>query len=204
VVNGSPADGELEPADRILTVDGQRVRSPAQVRRLISSRPPGDSVRLGILRGSQRMSKVLTTEAAPDDPQRAVIGVLPGAGYVSPIDVSIQLGNVAGPSAGLMFTLGIIDKMTPSSLSGGAHVAGTGTITAGGRVGPIGGIEQKLFGARRDGAEFFLAPAANCDEAAQSVPRGLQLVRVRTLDGAVRALEAIAAGKTDQLPSCTL
>jgi PDZ domain-containing protein len=203
VVNGSPADGILKPADRILRVDGQVVTRSVQVRRLISARKPGQDVQMTILRGSQRMVKTVGTEAAPDDPNRAIIGVLPGPGYISPITVDISLGNVAGPSAGLMFTLGIVDKLTPGPLTGGQHVAGTGTITANGRVGPIGGIAQKMSGARDNGADFFLAPAANCDEVAGSAPGGLQVVRIRTLESAVTALRDIAAGKTANLPSCS-
>jgi PDZ domain-containing protein len=148
------------------------------------------------------MTKVVDTEPSPDDPDRAVIGVVPGAGYVSPIDVKLQLGNVAGPSAGLMFALGIIDTMTPGRLNGGEHVAGTGTITASGRVGPIGGIQQKLYGAQGNGADYFLAPASNCDEVVGHVPEGLRVFRVASLDRAVAAVEAIAAGRTEDLPTC--
>lgn len=203
VINGSPADGVLRPADLILSVDGKPAKGPDEVRALISSKTPGDPVTLRIQRGGRRMTKVIDTEASPDDPNRAVIGVIPGAGYVSPISVDIQLGNVAGPSAGLMFTLGIIDTMTPGQLGGGQHIAGTGTIAANGKVGPIGGIQQKLFGARDNGADYFLAPASNCDEVTGHVPRGLQVVKVSTLDAAVQDVKAIAAGKADGLPTCT-
>jgi Lon-like protease len=203
VLNGSPADGVLRPADLILRVDGTPVTGPEQVRRLISSRPPGDPVRLRIQRGDERTTETVVTEPDPRDPDRAVVGVIPGSGFISPITVQLQLGNVAGPSAGLMFTLGIIDTMTPGPLNGGEHIAGTGTITAGGRVGPIGGIQQKLFGARDNGAQYFLAPASNCDDVVGHVPDGLQVVRVATLDQAVDAVEAIAHGDTGDLPTCT-
>ena len=202
VINGAPADGVLKPADRIVRVDGKPVTGPVQVRNLISSRKPGESVQLGILRGNIPMQKVVKTEADPQDPSRAIIGIIPGVGYVSPVKVDIQLANVAGPSAGLMFTLGIIDKLTPGPIAGDAHVAGTGTISTRGRVGPIGGINQKLFGARNDGADFFLVPASNCGQAVRNEPAGLQLIKVSRLDDAVKALGQIEAGQADLLPTC--
>ncbi|MFZ0325205.1 MAG: PDZ domain-containing protein [Actinomycetes bacterium] len=202
VLSGSPADGVLKPADRILRVDGTRVHSPDQVRRLISSRKPGDAVTLTVVRGDKRMTFDVTTEQSPDDPGRAVIGVIPAEGYISPIDVKITLANVGGPSAGLVFALAVIDKLTPGSLVGDAPVAGTGTITADGKVGAIGGIEQKMHGARQEGAQFFLAPGDNCSDVVGAVPDGLQVVRVDTLKDAVTALESISSGDTANLPSC--
>jgi len=202
VINDSPADGVLEPADLIVSVDGHRVRGPEQVRRSISSRTPGDPVTLTVLRGGKRLTVDLVTEESPDDPGRAVVGVIPGRGYVSPISVDISLGNVGGPSAGLVFSLAVIDKLTPGTLGGDAAIAGTGTIDAQGKVGPIGGIEQKLHGARGDGARYFLAPGENCADVVGNIPHGLQVVRIDTLDGAVTAVKQIATGATDQLPTC--
>ena len=99
--------------------------------------------------------------------------------------------------------LGIVDKMTPEDEANGKDIAGTGTIDVTGQVGPIGGIRQKLAGATRDGATWFLAPAANCDEVVGHVPRGLRVVRISTFDQARRAVEDIAAKKADDLPTCT-
>ncbi len=202
VIDDSPAAGKIEPADRIVAVDGKRVRGPEQVRRLVSSREPGDPVELTVLRGTERLTVELVTEESPDEPGRAVVGVVPGVGYVSPIDVTIRLGGVGGPSAGLVFALAVIDKLTPGSLGGDAQVAGTGTIDSAGKVGPIGGIEQKMHGARSDGAQFFLAPGDNCTDVVGAIPDGLQVVRVDTLDDAVQSLEKIAQGDTTALPSC--
>ena len=89
-----------------------------------------------------------------------------------PFDVKISLDKVGGPSAGMMFALGIVDTVTPGDLTGGKHVAGTGTITPDGAVGPIGGIGQKMVGARSGGATMFLAPAANCDDVVGHIPDG--------------------------------
>ena len=123
--------------------------------------------------------------------------------YDFEVDVTIQLDNVGGPSAGMMFALGIIDTLTPGELNGGKEVAGTGTIDAEGTVGPIGGIRQKLYGARDAGADYFLAPEANCDEVVGHVPDGLQVIRTATLDDSLAALEVIAEdGDVDALPTC--
>ncbi len=118
--------------------------------------------------------------------------------------MTIQLDNVGGPSAGMMFALGIVDQLTPGELNGGENVAGTGTIDAEGTVGPIGGIRQKLYGARDAGAEYFLAPAANCDEVVGHVPDGLQVIRTGTLEESLDALSVIAeGGDVASLPTCT-
>jgi len=110
--------------------------------------------------------------------------------------VTINLKEVGGPSAGMMFALGIIDKLGPDSLTGGRHIAGTGEITADGTVGPIGGIGEKLLSARRAGATLFLAPAGNCAEAARSLPAGLVVAKVATLQDALTALQAVRDGGT--------
>ncbi len=110
--------------------------------------------------------------------------------------MTIRLKEVGGPSAGLMFALGIIDKLGPDSLTGGRYIAGTGTITPAGEVGPIGGIPQKLIAAKEKGAVAFLVPAGNCAEAAASAPAGLLLIEVGTLTAALDGLEALRDGGT--------
>src|SRR5690606_10810906 len=120
-----------------------------------------------------------------------------------PFDVTIQLDNVGGPSAGMMFALGIVDVLTPGEATGGEDIAGTGTIAGDGDVGPIGGIRQKLYGARDAGADWFLAPQENCDEVTGHVPDGLRVVSVDTLADALTAVDAIAHGDVDGLPACT-
>jgi PDZ domain-containing protein len=100
-----------------------------------------------------------------------------------------------------MFSLGIYDKLTPGALTGGMSVAGTGTIDPAGQVGPIGGIEQKMVGARRAGATVFLTPAGNCADAVKAAPAGLRLVRVETLDGAIKAIDALR-DHSGEVPAC--
>ena len=129
-----------------------------------------------------------------------MVGVKVVESYVFPFNVKIRVGDIGGPSAGLMFALGIVDKLTPGNLTGGRFVAGTGEISADGSVGAIGGIQQKMAGARQAGATLFLTPAANCADTAGAVPAGMRLVKVRNLAGAVSALHALEAGRS--VPSC--
>ena len=152
---------------------------------------------LTILRHGQDKQVRLTTADAAGQPE---IGVELVESYVFPFPVTITVGDIGGPSAGLMFALGIIDKLTPMNLTGGKFIAGTGEIEASGQVDPIGGIQQKMVAAREAGATIFLTPTANCPDTKGAVPAGLQLVRVSTLSQAVNDLEAIKAGH--QVPSC--
>ncbi|RSX57747.1 Lon protease (S16) C-terminal proteolytic domain [Bifidobacterium samirii] len=118
------------------------------------------------------------------------------------VEVTMHVDDIGGPSAGMMYALGLIDKLTPESETGGLTIAGTGTMDDDGDVGAIGGIRLKMIGAKRDGATWFLAPESNCDEVVGHVPDGLRDVKVSTLDDAYRALVAIGQGKGDDLPHC--
>ena len=145
-------------------------------------------------------------------PQEAVFPVgqsakrfLKAHGYdVSGMKVSMHVDDIGGPSAGMMYTLGLIDKVTGEQLSGGKTIAGTGTMNAKGKVGAIGGIRLKMIGAKRDGATWFLAPESNCSDVVGHVPQGLHVVKVGTLDEAYDALVAIRDGKGGSLPQCTV
>ena len=196
---GSPSKGKLRTGDLLVSVDGTKVVGGAQLRDLITSRDPGDTVRLVVRRQGKKVGVTIRTTEAEDG--RAIVGVTTRDEADYPFTVEIRLEDVGGPSAGLMFALGIVEKLTPGSLSGGRHVAGTGTIDDAGGVGPIGGITQKMVGAQRSGATVFLAPADNCAEARRTKPDGLQLVRAATLNSAVRALELIRAGRPG-IPRC--
>ena len=201
VNDGAPAEGELEPGDVLTSVDGRKVTSSKDLAARISARTPGDPVRIGYLRDGKAGEATLTTaRATVDGDERAVIGVATGERQDFPVDVTITLKSVGGPSAGLMFALGIIDKLGPESLTDGNYIAGTGTIAADGTVGPIGGISQKLLAAEQKGADAFLVPAGNCAEALASAPDGLRLLRAATLDEALEGLEALREG--GQPPSC--
>lgn len=200
VEKGLPAAGRIQVGDQLVTVDGKKVESADAVTEKVQSHRPGDSVVLTVLRDGKQVEVPLKTVVSPAG--KAMVGVQLGVKkYHFPFSVKINVGDVGGPSAGLMFSLGILDKLSPGDLTGGRSIAGTGTITADGEVGPIGGIAQKMVGARDAGATVFLTPADNCAEAAKAVPEGLRLVKVRTLHEAVQAIDAIRSGK-GAVPSC--
>jgi PDZ domain-containing protein len=199
VEKGSGAQGILRTGDVILSVDGQQVTGPARLRALITRHQPGESVRLEVSRHGSRLARTVRTHAAQGG--RAIIGVVTGIRAHYPFTVHISLNDVGGPSAGLMFALGITDKLTPGSLTGGRYIAGTGEIDDQGSVSPIGGIPQKMIAAREQGASAFLVPAGNCAEALGSAPGGLRLIRVTSLSSAIHSLDLLRTGKTD-LPHC--
>jgi len=200
VPKGSPSTGKLEKGDELVAVDGTKVVGGAQLREAITSREPGEEVTVTVRRDGRGVTQTITTIAADDG--RALVGITTRDLAEYPFTVDISLEDVGGPSAGLMFALGVVDKLTPGSLTNGAHIAGTGTIDDAGHVGPIGGIPQKMLGARRAGATVFLAPPGNCAEAKKTVPDGLRLVRAPTLRSAVSSLERLAEGRTQGLPAC--
>ncbi len=218
VVKGSPSEGRLHAGDVIKTVDGKTVKEPADVAELVTEHKPGEDVVFTIVpakeqaaaekanREPTKTEKVTITTTDSDDggEKRAIVGISAGTDHTFPFSIDIKLADVGGPSAGLMFALGIYDKLTPGSLTGGKFVAGTGTIDDDGKVGPIGGIEMKTVGARSKGAQYFLTPADNCASAAQDTPDGLTLVKVDTIDDALGALEDIRSGDTADLPKCAV
>lgn len=204
VADGQPADGVLEAGDEILSVDGEAVTTPDELREAIAANGTGAALSLKISRDGTTSTVSITPQPSPDDPDTAVIGIFTGANYDFPLDVTVTLDNVGGPSAGMIFALAIYDKLTPGALTGGARVAGTGTIAADGTVGSIGGIRQKLYGARDAGATYFLAPQSNCDEVVGYVPSGLTVFSTGSLDDSIAILDTIAAGgDTSALATCT-
>ncbi|MFF4404246.1 PDZ domain-containing protein [Streptomyces sp. NPDC001262] len=216
VVKGSPAEGQLHAGDVIKAVDGQEVKEPGDVAALVTKHQPGQKVSFLVVPAKEaaaaekekRQPKVedtvsLVTTKAPDDAKRAIVGIQAGTDHTFPFSINIKLADVGGPSAGLMFALGIVDKLTPDDLTGGKFVAGTGTIDDNGKVGPIGGIEMKTVGARSKGARYFLTPSDNCAAAAKDTPSGLTLVKVDTIGDALKSLEKIRKGDSAGLPSCT-
>jgi Lon-like protease len=196
-VKGMPAAGRLQAGDAIAAVDGKPVTCHADAGTLIKARRPGAPVQLTIVRHGRTERVRLATANAQGTPE---IGVQLVESFVFPFTVTISIGDIGGPSAGLMFALGIIDKITPDNLTGGRFIAGTGEIEANGTVDPIGGIQQKMVGAREGGATIFLTPAANCPDTAGAVPAGMRLIKVSSLAGAVAALQALKAGQP--VPSC--
>ena len=171
--------------------------------------PVGTTVELGIERDGEPMTVSLTTITPPDansdgspDSEGSLLGVYLSAEADSDIEATFGLSKVGGPSAGSMFALGIVDELTPGDLTGGKDIAGTGTIALDGSIGPIGGIEQKMAGAKTDGSGYFLAPASNCGDVVGNVPDGLEVYAVSTLHEAVTTVEAIAADDTSGASTC--
>ena len=200
---GLPAAGKLSPGDEIVAIDGKKIKQVPDVSALVSAHKVGDTVKFTIKRGGKESPVDVTTVASPDKTAagKPIVGVVLREKFQFPVTVKISVGDVGGPSAGLMFSLGIYDKLTPEELTGGRFIAGTGTITPEGQVGPIGGIQQKMVAARHAGATVFLTPTQNCSDAVASDPKGLRLVRVDTMHGALQALDALRTGQ-GSIPAC--
>lgn len=198
----SPSSGKLVAADFVLGVNGQSLTSIEQLRSIVGDWDETNPIQVEV----SRNGVLVTEEVIPnkDAEGNYRLGILVGYKYDFPVDVELQLGDVGGPSGGMMFALGIIDRMTPGDLTGGLHIGGTGTIQESGVVGPIGGVVQKLHGAKAAGATVFLAPAGNCPEIVGNEPSGLRVVKIEKLADAVSALEKISKNQDlASLPICT-
>lgn len=204
IVAGVRSDGaaanRLEPGDVVLTVNDQQVNDVASAGDAIGRTPRGQKVNVTVRRKGEEKSFALTPRY---EGERALVGIVLSRGFEFPVKVNFALDGIGGPSAGMIFALAIYDETTPGDLTGGKKIAGTGTIDEQGTVGPIGGIRQKMIGARSDGAEYFLAPSANCDEVTGHIPEGLQVVKVDSLSDAISSVEQIAStGSIEGLPTC--
>lgn len=194
VAKGGPSSGALQPDDVITAVDGAPVEASQRLTELIRAKPAGTTLSVSYTRGGEPGTARITTRA--DQGGQPRIGVEIKADQKAPFSVEIIVSDIGGPSAGLMFSLGIIDKVRPADLTAGKIIAGTGTIDDEGRVGPIGGIPQKLVGAKAAGAHIFLVPAGNCAEALRNAVPGLPMARVATVDDALTALQTLGGGGT--------
>lgn len=210
VLSGFPAEGVLRPGDVITAVEGTRVRSAEELQDTVVDTDPL-SITL------ERDGEELQVEVAAalrevgDVQPRPVLGIeiqTLNPRLDLPVPVDIESGRIGGPSAGLMIALTVYDKIAPENLSAGRRVAGTGTIDSEGTVGPIGGVGLKALAAYRDGADVFLAPAAQEEEAASLLPAdaGMEVVGVGTLGEAIDALDNAepGSGQPDPPPDCAL
>jgi Lon-like protease len=193
IVPGMPASSVLHVGDVITAVDGTPVSSADRAASLIRAHHPGAPVELTVSRSRQVRTVRLVTKPEHGQPE---VGIVVSEQFKFPFPVQIRVGDIGGPSAGMMFALGLVDKLSPDDLAAGRFIAGTGEIDAKGNVSPIGGIQQKMVGARNQGATIFLAPATNCPDVRGSVPPGLRIVKVSTLGQAVQDLRAINAGRS--------
>ncbi|MGW5055227.1 YlbL family protein [Actinokineospora sp. NPDC004072] len=204
ITTGAPADKVLAPGDEITEVNGKKIVQADDVRAALEGTRPGDQVGIAYVRGGATQKATITLADAvafgADPRTEGFIGL--GVVDQPAVDftTTITLEDVGGPSAGLMFALAIVDRLTEGDLADGQIIAGTGEITSQGVVGPIGGIAFKMTAAAEAGATTFLVPAANCAEAVDNAPEGLRLVRVETLEGAVQSLTDLEAGRA--VPLC--
>ncbi|MGU3431481.1 PDZ domain-containing protein [Actinomycetes bacterium M1A6_2h] len=200
VSDDGPAANVLRDGDTLVSIDGKSVTTVRGVQDVVGDIAPDTSITLDVVRDGAPATETVTVGARPGDTGRGYLGITPEEVPNVPFEVTFNLADIGGPSAGLMFTLAVIDKLSPGELSGGRFVAGTGTITSDGTVGPIGGIPYKLIAAREAGATTFLVPADNCDEAKAHQQDGLRLVKVDSLAGAVDSLTSLRSG--GDAPSC--
>ncbi|TDC02368.1 PDZ domain-containing protein [Micromonospora fluostatini] len=191
VAADGPAAGLLAVGDVVRSVDGKPVTTAPRLTELVRERPAGSALTIGYTRAGAAATATVTSREQDGRPR---IGIEIDQQQPHPFTLKIDLGDIGGPSAGLMFALGIVDKVQPEDLTGGKIIAGTGTIDDEGRVGPIGGIAQKLVGAKQAGAEAFLVPADNCAEALRNPQPDLPMLRVGSLDEALTALTALRSG----------
>ncbi len=197
MIDGSPAAEVLQLDDVIVAVDGEAVDEPDEIGELLQSGGPGADHTLTVERppgGTTLVEVEIATVAAEDDPGRAIIGIAPEdriTGADLPVDVLIDSGTVGGPSAGLAFTLAVLDVLTPGELTGGHRVAVTGTMSLDGVVGPVGGGAQKAITVRDSGYEAFLVPLDEVEEVRDAIGDGVEVIGVGTLEDALEALDSL-------------
>jgi len=191
VVEGVPAASVIQVGDVILEVDGTTVTLVEELSPLITAHSVGETVDLRVRRGGAEVTVSIELVPRENDPSLPMIGITAenlNPRFEFPFAIGIEAGQIGGPSAGLMYTLAVMDLLSPDELTGGHVVAGTGTIDIEGNVGPIGGIRQKVVAAEAAGAELMLVPAANYQEALTARRVAMELVAVSTLDEALTAL----------------
>ena len=194
------AASTLEAGDVIVSVDGETAADVEGYRDLIAGSSKDGAVPMTVRRDGEETELEVPAELVDGTPR---LGVVLSEGHEFPLDIDIAVGDIGGPSAGLVFSLSVYDELTPGALTGGHAIAGTGTIAEDGAVGSIGGIRQKMVGAAESDAEFFLAPTANCDEVVGYEPDGLQVVAVGSFEEALEATGTIAGtGTVEGLPTC--
>jgi PDZ domain-containing protein len=197
-----PSDEQIDPADRILEADGVTLESVDDLSAVLADREPGDTIDLVIERpGEGEETVTVELSASPDDPERTIVGFVPfdTRAIQLPFQVDIETGDIGGPSAGLAFTLAMIDELSPGSLTGDQNVAVTGTINLNGEVGAIGGLAQKVSAVHQNGVRVFLVPASQSElddpverRRLEDAGRGeVEIIPVATLDEALAALEEL-------------
>jgi PDZ domain-containing protein len=209
-LESSPSDEVLDPGDRLLEVDGAPLNNVDDLSAALADKEPGDTVEIKLERpevGELTVTVELTS--SPDEPDRTIVGFLPfdTQRVKLPFELDIDTGRIGGPSAGLAFTLTLIDELTPGELTGGQNIAITGTIELDGSVGAIGGLRQKASAVAQAGVDVFLVPAAQGEEdiahAREAGGDGLRIIPVATVDEALAVLEELGGTPIDAVPIAT-
>jgi PDZ domain-containing protein len=209
-LKSSPSDEVLDPGDRLLAVDGAPLHNVKDLSAALVGKKPGDLVEIKLERpevGELTVTVELTS--APDEPERTIVGFLPfdTQRVELPFELDIDTGQIGGPSAGLAFTLTLIDELTAGELTGGQNIAVTGTIELDGSVGAIGGLRQKASAVAQAGVDVFIVPSAQGDEDIERARRsggdGLRIIPVSTVDEALAVLEELGGSPIDAVPIAT-
>ncbi|HEU5271419.1 MAG TPA: PDZ domain-containing protein [Jatrophihabitans sp.] len=200
VADDSPNKDVFKPGDQLVSVNGVAVPDEPTLRKVLGTLQPGAKAAVAVIRAGKPITVSATLGQPSSGSSTPRLGVSVGVGCLLPFRVDLSLTGIGGPSAGLMFALGIIDKISAHDLTHGRFIAGTGTIDPTGAVGQIGGIALKMIAARRAGATVFLAPASNCPDVKGNIPSGLNVVKVNTLHEAITDLDTLAGGGA--VPHC--
>lgn len=192
---GGPSDGKLREGDVVRTVGGSPVETAAELRAALDA-ALAISPEIEVVVGRGDTEEAVRITPAPIEPGGdPLLGVSIASEYEFPFEVELNLGDIGGPSAGLVFALAVYDLLTPGGLAGDLVVSATGTIDESGSVGAIGGLEQKLWGAARAGTELFLMPLSNCADLPDRIPNDMRVVPVASLQEAIDAIESVVAGE---------
>ncbi len=194
VAADSPNKTVLKAGDRFVSVEGTAVSDDPGLRKVLAAHRAGDKLSVKLLRDSKPLTVTATLGTPVTGSTTPRLGVTVVTGCLLPFEVDLSLDGIGGPSAGMMFSLGIIDKISDHDLTHGRFITGTGTIDASGAVGEIGGIALKMIAARRAGSTIFLAPASNCPDVRGNIPSGLDVVKVSTLHEAITSLDTLEQG----------
>lgn len=199
-LEGGPSEGVILAGDVVVSAGGEKVSTVTQLRELIRQSGVNKPFALSVNRDGAVVELEVIPRMSEGPEPMPMIGILVGGEYQFPLEVDIALKDVGGPSAGVIFALGVVEMLTAEDITGGLVVAGTGTISAAGDVGSIGGVRHKMNGAKNDGASVFIAPVSNCPDILGHEPEGVTVIPVTTLAEAVDALRAYHAGQP--VPRC--
>jgi PDZ domain-containing protein len=200
ITDPGPSLGKLQPGDALDAVNGTKTPTIDAFTALLKATKPGQEIVIDYRRKNSAPGTARITLGKNDDRDYGYLGVAVQDAPWAPFSVDFNLANIGGPSAGLMFSLAVVDKLTTGDLNGARFIAGTGTIGPDGTVGPIGGISHKMSSAQEAGATVFLVPADNCDDARTATGNSMELIKAETLTQTIDALHTLTSGGTP--PRC--